>query len=358
MDSQFQDLPPLKRLRLIQRDLERAHHRRNHHLLPPRSIKPEVKPSQLPAKKRKQSRVDYDDENSNQTNLCLPAKKRIWAIDPDLLLSGTNNPFSPFDLNVEYKPSFEENSIEKNRYLMVESSLVLEEEDDDDKENIDPIGKGIVLDLVDDTKLDDCVIEEDGVMCVVCQSTDGEPSNPIVFCDGCDLMVHASCYGNPLVKAIPEGDWFCRQCIETKENIEEERLLSCCLCTTKGGAMKQTNDGRWAHITCSLFVPEVYFEDPEGREGICCREIPEKRWKDRCYLCKIRRGCVIECSEMKCQLAFHVTCGLKDDLCIEFRERKKSGGIVVGFCNEHTKLWERQQESGKYKIVAREEDKK
>ncbi|XP_020886336.1 protein Jade-1 isoform X2 [Arabidopsis lyrata subsp. lyrata] len=340
MDAQYQDLPPLKRLRLMQRDLEAAQQQQ---LL----NQPEAKSLQLPAKKRKQTRVDYDDdaENSNPTYHCLPAKKRIWAIDPDLL---SGNPFSPFDLNVEYKPpSVEEKSIEKKSTLMVESSLEVED-DDDDKENVDPLGKEKVLDLSDRE-----VEDEDGIMCVVCQSTDGDPSNPIVFCDGCDLMVHASCYGNPLVKAIPEGDWFCRQCISSKNR---EKLFSCCLCTTKGGAMKPTNDGRWAHITCALFVPEVYFEDPEGREGICCREIPSKRWKDRCYLCKVRRGCVIECSEMRCKLAFHVTCGLKEDLCIEYREDKKSGGIVVGFCNEHTKLWER--ESGKYKIVARDEDKK
>ncbi|KAL1202412.1 Histone-lysine N-methyltransferase TRX1 [Cardamine amara subsp. amara] len=348
MDAQYQDLPPLKRLRLMQRDLELSQQQ------PQLPSQPEVNSLQLPAKKRKQSRVDYDEEaeNSGPTYHCLPAKKRIWAIDPDLL---SGNPFSPFDLNIEYKPSVEDKSIEKNPTLMVESSL--EVEDDDNKENIDPLEKGIVLDLEDREMKKEVEEDEDGIMCVVCQSTDGEPSNPIVFCDGCDLMVHASCYGNPLVKAIPEGDWFCRQCIASRSlKNREKELFSCCLCTSKGGAMKPTKDGRWAHITCSLFVPEVYFDDPEGREGICCSEILSKRWKDRCYLCKIRRGCVIECSEMKCQLAFHVTCGLKEDLCIEYRQGKKSGGIVVGFCNEHTKLWER--DSGKYKIVARDEDKK
>ncbi|KAG2305611.1 hypothetical protein Bca4012_085141 [Brassica carinata] len=336
--AQFQNLPPLKRLRLMQRDLELAHQQRSQS-----EVKP---PSQLPGKKRKHSRVDYDDEdceNSAPTQRCLPAKKRIWAIDPDLL---SGNPFSPFDLNVEYK---HEDGIEKkNPTLLVESS----EDNDDNKENIDPLGEEEALDL-SDSKHEE--VEEDGIMCAVCQSTDGDPSNPIVFCDGCDLMVHASCYGNPLVKAIPEGDWFCRQCTALKSG---EKPFSCCLCTTKGGAMKPTKDGRWAHITCSLFVPEVYFEDPEGREGICCSEIPSKRWKDRCYLCKVRRGCVIECSEMRCRLAFHVTCGLKEDLCIEYREGKRNGGIVVGFCSEHTKLWERQQESGKYRIVARDEAKK
>ncbi|CAN7112465.1 unnamed protein product [Brassica rapa subsp. narinosa] len=212
---------------------------------------------------------------------------------------------------------------------MVETSLEVEEDDDGDKENIDPLDE-----------------EKDGIMCDVCQSTDGDPSNPIVFCDGCDLMVHASCYGNPLVKAIPEGDWFCGQCIASRSLKKREKMFSCCLCTTKGGALKPTKDGRWAHITCSLFVPE-------GREGVCCSEIQSKRWEDGCYVCEIKGGRVIECSEMKCELGFHVTCGLKEDLCVEYREGKKSGGIVVGFYDEHTKLWERQQESGTYKIVAR-----
>ncbi|KAG5416036.1 hypothetical protein IGI04_003603 [Brassica rapa subsp. trilocularis] len=240
----------------------------------------------------KQSRLDYDDEDA-ATYPCLPKKKRIWAIDPDLL---SGNLFSPFDLSAEYKPSV----LEKDRTLMVETSLEAEEDDDGDRENIDPLDEE----------------EEDGIMCDICQSTDGDPSNPIVFCDGCDLMV-----------------------------IEEERERRCSLAACvqpKVGAMNPTKDGRWAHITCSLFVPEVYFEDPEGREGVCCSEIQSKRWED---------VCVIECSEMKCELGFHVTCGLKEDLCVEYREGKKSGGIVVGFCDEHTKLWER--ESGTYKIVAR-----
>jgi NuA3 HAT complex component NTO1 len=39
------------------------------------------------------------------------------------------------------------------------------------------------------------VEDDDGVHCAVCGSTDGDPSNPIVSCNGCDLMVHASCCG-------------------------------------------------------------------------------------------------------------------------------------------------------------------
>uniref|UniRef100_A0A6V7QQV4 PHD-type domain-containing protein n=1 Tax=Ananas comosus var. bracteatus TaxID=296719 RepID=A0A6V7QQV4_ANACO len=187
-------------------------------------------------------------------------------------------------------------------------------------------------------------------------STDGDPSDPIVFCDGCDLMVHALCYGNPLARSIPEGDWFCLRCDETKTKTKNamESTTNCCLCSAEGGAVKPTVDGEWAHITCSLLVPEVFFHDPEGRDRIDCSRVPERRWRKRCYVCGSGRGCAIECSEPKCELGFHVSCGLDEGLCIEYKEGKR-GAVVAGFCGDHTKLWEKQQLTGKFRIVARED---
>ena len=88
------------------------------------------------------------------------------------------------------------------------------------------------------------------------------------------------------MKGIPEGDWFCERCKlslsckgKKKNGVKnEEKTITCCLCPTKEGAMKQTVDGRWAHIVCGLLVPEVFFKDPEGREGIDCSKVPKKRW--------------------------------------------------------------------------------
>ena len=99
--------------------------------------------------------------------------------------------------------------------------------------------------------------------------------------------------------------------------------------------------GKWAHVICALFVPEVFFRNPEDREGIDCSRVPKSRWEQRCYLCKKINGCTIDCSEPKCRLSFHVTCGLKEDLCIEYREGKKKGAIVAGFCKTHTDLWKK-----------------
>lgn len=183
------------------------------------------------------------------------------------------------------------------------------------------------------------VEDDDGVLCAVCASTDGDPSDPIVFCDGCDLMVHASCYGNPLAQAIPDGDWFCSLCI-AKKNKPAVRRRSCCLCPSSGGAMKRTTDGKWAHISCALLVPEVFFRDPDGRDGIDCSRVPAHRFAKACYICEGNKGCALECAQPKCGLGFHVSCGLGAGLCIEYQEGK-GGAIVAGFCREHTELWEK-----------------
>ncbi|KAI5005291.1 hypothetical protein ZWY2020_032534 [Hordeum vulgare] len=201
------------------------------------------------------------------------------------------------------------------------------------------------------------VEEDDGILCAVCRSTDGDPSDPIVFCDGCDLMVHATCYGNPLAQSIPDGDWFCSLCSGKPADAAAKKggkpaRPPCRLCPARGGAMKRTTDGAWAHIACALLVPEVFFQDPDGREAIDCSLVPGRRFISRCYICESSRGCALECSQPKCDLGFHVSCGLNGGLCIEYRE-EKGGGVVAGFCREHTKLWEKQQLTGKYKIVSR-----
>lgn len=45
--------------------------------------------------------------------------------------------------------------------------------------------------------------------CSICEITDANDVDPLVYCDKCNVAVHKLCYG---IKTIPEGDWFCNIC--------------------------------------------------------------------------------------------------------------------------------------------------
>ncbi|KAF3326895.1 protein Jade-1 [Carex littledalei] len=261
---------------------------------------------------------EYQTIKSNEICSVL-AKRRIWAPEP---LAPT-------------KSQIEQDTDPKPIKLRTENELQIK---DENKIREVPLKQVCAMHPLSPAKTETQIEEEidDGVLCAVCQSTDGDPSDPIVFCDGCDLMVHASCYGNPLIKSIPEGDWFCSACSSKLPQKEKK----CCLCPVKGGALKPTVNDKWAHVMCALLVPEVFFQDPEGRDGIDCSRVPHKRWQKDCFICGKNNGCALDCAESKCKLGFHVSCGLEEGLCIEYKEGK-GGDIVAGFCTEHTKLWEK-----------------
>ncbi|KAF8315357.1 hypothetical protein DL93DRAFT_2057209, partial [Clavulina sp. PMI_390] len=152
-------------------------------------------------------------------------------------------------------------------------------------------------------KQDSALPSEDST-CAVCDDGEGENSNAIVFCDGCNLAVHQDCYGVPY---IPEGQWLCRKC-----TVSPEAAVSCILCPNEGGAFKQTPEGKWAHLLCALFIPELslgtqlYMEPIEG-----VNRIVKGRWKLTCSICSHRTGACIQCDIRSCFTAFHVTCARK-----------------------------------------------
>ncbi|XP_077373877.1 bromodomain-containing protein 1-like isoform X2 [Festucalex cinctus] len=178
-------------------------------------------------------------------------------------------------------------------------------------------------------------VDEDAVCCV-CMDGDGADSNVILFCDACNIAVHQECYGVP---HVPEGRWLCRHCLQRPAAAAAARPADCVFCPNRGGALKRTADGRWGHVACALWVPEVGFSDAvfvEPIDGV--GDVPPARWKLTCYLCKEKgAGACIQCDRANCYAAFHVSCAQKAGLFMKMETAPGAFAVKkTAYCRSHT----------------------
>ncbi|KAI0832027.1 hypothetical protein BC628DRAFT_1351253 [Trametes gibbosa] len=197
------------------------------------------------------------------------------------------------------------------------------------------------FDLSKNIPKSDMALPSEDSTCAICDDSEGENTNAIVFCDGCNLAVHQDCYGVPY---IPEGQWLCRKCTVSPEN-----PVSCILCPNEGGAFKQTVSGEWVHLLCAIWVPETTVANDVFMEPITgVEKISKQRWRLRCSVCDIREGACIQCTKASCFTAFHATCARKEKLLMPMKATQGSEAPTLAcYCEKH--LPREQQEA---RIVA------
>lgn len=202
---------------------------------------------------------------------------------------------------------------------------------------IDRFEKELYLESLDQGSENFTPIDENTVCCI-CMDGECHNSNAILFCDMCNVAVHQECYGVPYV---PEGQWLCRHCLQSPN-----QPADCILCPNRGGAVKKTDDDRWGHVVCALWVPEVGFSNTtfiEPIDGVS--HIPSARWRLTCYICKEKGvGACIQCHKANCYTAFHVSCAQKAGLFMKMEPVKEvtdTGEATfsvkkTAYCGSHT----------------------
>lgn len=76
------------------------------------------------------------------------------------------------------------------------------------------------------------------------------------------------CYGI-YESVLQRESWKCDRCLES------DYEAACCLCPLRGGPLKRTTSYKWAHIVCSLVLPDVQFENYLALKPIDVNEIED-----------------------------------------------------------------------------------
>lgn len=171
----------------------------------------------------------------------------------------------------------------------------------------------------------------------------GDPLNCLVKCSSCCMVVHQRCYG---VQEDVDGSWLCSWC-KCKDIVGLSSETPCLLCPKQGGALKPVrrsgNDEskmEFAHLFCSQWLPELYLENTRSMEPIMnIDELTDSRRKLICYLCKVKYGACVRCSNGSCRTPFHPICAR------EARHRMEIWGKLGidevelrAFCSKHSEV--------------------
>ena len=121
----------------------------------------------------------------------------------------------------------------------------------------------------------------------------------------------------------------------SEEKLAMYRGVSCILCPVQLGAFKQCTDGRWCHVACAQWMPEISIRDvdePQTIRGV--QQMPRERAKQPCVVCGRAAGVTMRCSYGHCQTAFHPLCARQAGLHVRASDGAKPHHRA--YCEKHS----------------------
>ena len=86
----------------------------------------------------------------------------------------------------------------------------------------------------------------------------------------------SACYGAGGESDAEGTNWVCQRCLARATRAD------CCLCLLRGGALKPTDGGQWAHLTCAMGIPEVSLGDEQRKQPVMTEAITRATRKMVC----------------------------------------------------------------------------
>ena len=161
------------------------------------------------------------------------------------------------------------------------------------------------------------------LLCSVCNVI--SEAEFVLQCAHCKATCHRRCTSEGEGDASIDPDaWFCTPCTESVPAADR----TCALCPLAGGILRKTDDGRWVHTACAMYVPETVFKE-DGSVGVGA--IPKDRRRLGCKVCgkgkepagakrpAMVTSAPIQCHYGACMTSFHVFCGMRADYCFQTR---------------------------------------
>ncbi|CAN4081383.1 unnamed protein product [Withania somnifera] len=188
------------------------------------------------------------------------------------------------------------------------------------------------------------LVEGSASFCHYCSLGDhGDVLNRLIVCSSCSIAVHQRCYG---VQDDVDGTWLCSWCKQKNETVSNDK--PCVLCPKRGGALKpcrkrgpeseESSGLEFVHLFCCQWMPEVFVENTRIMEPIMNVDgIKDTRKKLICYLCKVKHGVCVRCSNGACRTSFHPICAREASHRMEIWGKLGCDDVELrAFCLKHS----------------------